>query len=201
MKKYMLFILFFVIHFTGTPSDAALIHFQDLVNNGTLPIGTVICDQFASDGVLFSVEAVQSSTYPGPISDGFGTYETCGMFNTFNYSEPIIADFTVAVDHVSFCSIANSPLTAIAYNSLGDIIGNTTILDGTLQGEINTLENIDFISFLNNSGTGFYGRKDLTIVSYLDFSHSSSPVSEPPTIPLLVAGLFMIGCISKKRML
>jgi hypothetical protein len=144
------------------------IDFDALIDSGQLPIGTVITNQFAGEGVIFSLQRIDNPSYPGPIADGFGPPNR-GMFNTFNYYIPIIADFTVPVRKVSFGSILDSPLTVKAYDAPGTLLDTVSIGGYPEIGEITTTTDIAKLVFFNDSGTGYNGRSDLTIVKLLTF--------------------------------
>ena len=171
------------------PVRAALItiDFQKLVNNQTLPTSTVITNQFSSQGVVFSLENVINPNTPGPIADTFGDPDTAGIFNTFNYNVPILADFSVPVTTVKFTSIVDSPLNVKAFDASGALVGTASILGGSVLGEISTPVNIAQLQFLNDSGTGYGNRSDLTIVSSLSY------VAVPE--PSLALGLFAFGVL------
>ena len=186
----------FVMLFMVSSAHAATItiNFQELVNNGTLPISTVVTNQFASQGVIFSLENIVNSSYPGPIADSFGSPETGGLFNTYNYFQPIIAAFTVPVNLANFSSIVDSPLTVQAFDESGNVIGIDSIPGGSIIGEIKTIDNIAALRFLNDSGTGYGGRDDLTIISSLCFN----VVPIPGAIWLLGSGLIAFAGIRSR---
>lgn len=165
-------------------------------------IGTVITNQYEGDGVVFSLETITDPTRPGPIIDSFGPVETRGLYNTYNTNTPFWADFSVAVTEVSFTSIENSPLRVRAYDSGGSQLAETTIAGGAAVGQILTSTNIARLEFLNDSGTGYFNRSDLTILQTLDFGTSVTPVPEPSTLAAgLIAVLTGAGVTWRRRRL
>jgi len=166
-----------------TALSAVTLNFQQIVNNGTLPIGTIVTDQYAGQGVVFSVSPILYPQLPGPIADQFpGFPETSGLFNSVNHT-PILANFSLPVRTVTFAGIVDSPVTVQAFDNSGTVLA-TRSSTGAALSEINTFTDIARLSFFNDSGTGYAGRSDLTIISTLSYT----PVPEPGTLCLLALG-------------
>lgn len=184
--------------FVGASAHASTINFLTELEevDGTLDYGTVITDQYASDGVIFSLLA---NTTDGPITDGFLAPETSGLFNTFNLGSAIIADFRQSVDMIntiSFSSIIDTPLTAIAYGA-GDVILGSASISGAEIGSITTTSTILWLELLNDSGTGYAGNDNLTTISMLSFGVTAVPI--PAAAWLLISGLLSIFGFAKGR--
>ncbi len=165
-------------------------NFQGQINNGTIPIGTLLTNQYADDGITFQIEAITNTSVTRPVADGFGSNDTRGLFNTFNPDTPIIATFSVLINTIAYSSIAGFPLSVRVYDSDDNEIGYSNISDGTMIGSLVTTSFIKFIELYNDSGTGYLGLKEITTVSYLRYGTDTlTPVTATP----LPAGLLLFS--------
>lgn len=162
-------------------ASAAMIDFS------TSTPASVITNQYNNLGVNFSLSAITNSHYTGAVIDSFGNGQTKGLFNTFNYNSSIIASFTANVHTVSFTSIAGSPLTMTALDIFGASIGTTSISGGSQIGRFSSDTAIAKLVFLNDSGTGYRGRSDLTTISSLSFTTTEVPL--PASLWLFISSL------------
>lgn len=163
--------------------------FQSDINAGRLHIGDVMTDQFAELGVTFMT---QGST--GPVADGFGTPWTRGLFNSNSPNTPFVAIFSVPVTTISFHTIAGSPLSVTAYNRFNEQLAVSSINGIETSGLLGTSRPINYVSFLNNSGTGYEGRSDLTILGSLAFGTIElAPVPLPSGLLLFPFGLILLA--------
>ena len=149
--------------------------------------GSVITSQYNDVGVNFSLSTVTDGHYTSAVIDSFGSDQTKGLFNTFNYNSSIIAAFTGNVHTVSFTSIFASPLTMTALDTFGAKLGTVSIGGGSEIGQFSSDTAIAKLVFLNDSGTGYKGRSDLTTISSLSFTTTEVPL--PASLWLFISGL------------
>jgi hypothetical protein len=181
IKKISLLLLLLTLN---SQASAAMIDFS----SGTP--ASVITNKYNDVGVNFSLSTVTSSNYNSAAIDSFGSDQTRGLFNTFNYNSSIIAAFTGDVHAVSFTSIIDSPLTMTALNAFGASIGAVTISGGAEIGRFSSDTAIAKLVFLNDSGTGYKGRGDLTAISSLSFTTiETSEVPLPASLWLFISSL------------
>ena len=178
IKKLSLLLLLATLQSLAT---AATIDFS-----ASTPASTVT-NNYHDMGVNFSLSAVKSQQYASAMIDSFGTHQTAGLFNTFNYKSSIIAAFTNTVNEITFTSIVDSPLTMTALNSVGDKLGSVSIGGGSEIGRFSSDTAIAKLVFLNDSGTGYKGRSDLTAISSLSFSSAEVPL--PASLWLFISSL------------
>jgi hypothetical protein len=148
---------------------------------------SVITNKYNDKGVNFSLSTITGGHYTSAVIDSFGNDQTTGLFNTFNYNSSIIATFTANVHAVSFTSIIDSPLTMTALNAFGASIGAVTISGGAEIGRFSSDTAIAKLVFLNDSGTGYKGRSDLTAISSLSFTTTEVPL--PASLWMFISGL------------
>ncbi len=172
------------------------LNFNALINNGTLSVGTIITDQYANRGVTFSL--ADTSHQPGPIADGFGNKKTRGLYNTGNKGIPIIATFSIDVRQVVFGGIFDTPITVTTFDASGQQITSATS-QGKAPIAIETQTSIRKLAFLNDSGSGYLGRYDITALSLLRFGNENpiTPVPLPPALLMFLSGflVFLIPII------
>jgi hypothetical protein len=181
MKVIKSFSLLLLLLTLNSPASAAMINFS----SGAA--ASVITNTYNDMGVNFSLSATKGNHYTSAVIDSFGSQQTKGLFNTFNYNSSIIAAFTGTVHTVSFTSIIGSPLTMTALNIFGGSIGKVSISGGSEMGRFSSDSAIAKLVFLNDSGTGYKGRSDLTTISSLSFTTTEVPL--PASLWLFISGL------------
>lgn len=154
--------------------------------------GSTVSNNYSGMGVTFSLSAIDSSSYRGPVIDSFGDPQTSGLFNTFNYNRSIIAEFSTEVHAISFSSITDSPLTMTALDATGGTLGKVSIDGGSQIGQFTSEATIASLVFLNDSGTGHMGRGDLTTIRTLSF-YQTSEVPLPASLWLFLSSLAGLG--------
>jgi hypothetical protein len=178
IKKFSLLLLLLTLN---SQASAVMIDFS----SGTP--ASVITNQYNDVGVNFSLSTVTSSNYNSAVIDSFGSDQTKGLFNTFNYNSSIIAAFTGDVYEISFTSIFASPLTMTALDTFGTRLGTISIGGGSEIGQFSSDTAIAKLVFLNDSGTGYRGRSDLTAISSLSFTTTEVPL--PASLWLFISSL------------
>jgi hypothetical protein len=181
MKAIKQFSLLLLLLTLNSLASAAMIDFS----TGTP--ASVITNQYTDAGVNFSLSSITDSSYTSAVIDSFGSEQTKGLFNTFNYNSSIIATFTSDVHEISFTSIFASPLTMTALDTFGSILGTVSIGGGSEIGRFSSDTAIAKLVFLNDSGTGYRGRSDLTAISSLSFTTTEVPL--PASLWLFISSL------------
>ena len=197
MRSWMVIILLFVL---ASSASAAMVNidFQLQINQGSLSIGSLVTDQYSSQGVVFAIDGTAS----GPVADGFGTSWTRGLYSSNKLNPPVSAIFSIPVTTVTFSSISGSPLSVTAYNRFNEQIAYTSISALDTFGSIETSQRIDYISLLNDSGTGYLDRRDLSILSALSFGVVDlTPVPLPSAFMLFSIGLLSLARTFRKNKL
>jgi hypothetical protein len=181
MKAIKQFSLLLLLLTLNSLASAAMIDFSSSTS------ATVISSQYKGVGVNFSLSAIKDGRYTSAVIDSFGSDQTKGLFNTFNYNSSIIAAFTGNVHTVSFTSIFAAPLTMTALDTFGAKLGTVFIGGGSEIGRFTSDTAIAKLVFLNDSGTGYRGRSDLTAISSLSFTTTEVPL--PASLWLFISGL------------
>jgi hypothetical protein len=181
MKAIKQFSLLLLLLTLNSLASAAMIDFSSSTS------ATVISSQYKGVGVNFSLSAITDGRYTSAVIDSFGSDQTKGLFNTFNYNSSIIAAFTGNVHTVSFTSIFAAPLTMTALDTFGAKLGTVFIGGGSEIGRFTSDTAIAKLVFLNDSGTGYRGRSDLTAISSLSFTTTEVPL--PASLWMFISGL------------